>query len=121
MTSQQDSIFITHQIGPAFESELREANLHHLPLSFDAKGVLITAEISSEDLSALQNLINAHNHLSPDPFLYRELRATAYPAITDQLDEIMKWVASEDNVTLPESLKAIAESCMAIKDAHPKP
>lgn len=50
---------------------------------------------------------------------YKEARRDAYPAITDQLDAIMKWAATQKD--LPDSLKEIAAQCMAVKEKFPKP
>ena len=48
---------------------------------------------------------------------YQALRATQYPAITDQLDAIMKWAA----LNAPDgSLKEMADRCMAVKQMFPK-
>lgn len=121
MTQTLQPILIEKSIGPSFEAELRQAGLDHIPLSFSANTVLITSNISQSDLTTLQALINAHDSSATDPFLYRELRATAYPALSDQLDEIMKWVATQTDVTLPSSLTAIAAECMNVKQTYPKP
>lgn len=51
----------------------------------------------------------------------QELRADEYPPVTDQLDEIMKWLATETEFGIPEKLKSIAMQCMAVKSKYPKP
>lgn len=52
---------------------------------------------------------------------YRELRRLEYPPIGDQLDAIMKWVATENELTVPPELKSIAMKCMSVKAKFPKP
>jgi hypothetical protein len=48
---------------------------------------------------------------------YRELRASEYPKIGDQLDAIMKWAVNHAD----GELKAIADACMSVKAKYPKP
>jgi hypothetical protein len=48
---------------------------------------------------------------------WRDNRKAEYPAITDQLDAIMKWVATGDR----KELEAIAEQCMDVKSRNQKP
>ena len=48
-------------------------------------------------------------------------RAVEYPSITDQLDAIMKWIATEKEFTAPQELKSIAMQAMAVKSRYPKP
>ena len=50
---------------------------------------------------------------------YVELRE--YPPVGDQLDAIMKWLATESEFGIPAELKSIAGKCMAEKSKHPKP
>ena len=50
---------------------------------------------------------------------YQELRPNEYPPIGDQLDAIMKWVATTD-IPLTDELKAIAAECLAVKAKIPK-
>ena len=47
-------------------------------------------------------------------------RAAAYPPIGDQLDAIIKWLATETGFTVPQELKSIVDECMAVKSRHPK-
>lgn len=54
------------------------------------------------------------------PIGYRELRASEYPPIGDQLDAIMKWVATETEISVPAELKSIAMACMSVKAKYPK-
>lgn len=42
-------------------------------------------------------------------------RVSEYPAIGEQLDAIMKWVAGDDT-----EIKAIAAKCQAVKAKYPK-
>lgn len=59
--------------------------------------------------------------ISPLPPLdYKEQRARLYPSITDQLDEIMKWLATEKEITIPAGLKSMAMRCMNVKSRVPK-
>lgn len=51
---------------------------------------------------------------------YAEKRRREYPAIGDQLDLIMKWLATETEVTVPDELKSMAMKCMSVKAKHPK-
>ena len=52
---------------------------------------------------------------------YQQKRAVEYPPIGDQLDEIMKWLATETEIGIPDKLKSIAGKCMYIKSKYPKP
>jgi hypothetical protein len=52
---------------------------------------------------------------------YREDRAREYPPIGDQLDAVMKWLATESEFTVPAELKSLAMQCMSVKAKHPKP
>jgi len=51
---------------------------------------------------------------------YKEKRQLAYPPVTDQLDEIMKWLATEGEFGIPAKLKSIAMTCMSVKGRFPK-
>lgn len=51
---------------------------------------------------------------------YQENRTLQYPKIGDQLDAIMKWIASDNAVAVTPELKAIANLCMEVKTKHPK-
>lgn len=51
---------------------------------------------------------------------YIEARRAEYPPVGDQLDAIMKWLATEKEITIPAELKSIAMSCMSVKSKHPK-
>lgn len=52
---------------------------------------------------------------------YKELRRKEYPEISDQLDAIMKWIATENVASVPAELKSIATTCMSVKAKYPKP
>lgn len=52
---------------------------------------------------------------------YRRLRAAEYPPIGDQLDAIMKWLATETEFGIPAELKSLAMTCMSVKSKYPKP
>lgn len=52
---------------------------------------------------------------------YVEKRLKDYPPVGDQLDAIMKWLATETEFTVPDELKSIAMKCMSVKAKHPKP
>lgn len=52
---------------------------------------------------------------------YRKLRQQEYPPIGDQLDAIMKWLATETELTVPAELKSVAMKCMSVKAKYPKP
>lgn len=47
-------------------------------------------------------------------------RKAEYPDIGDQLDAIMKWLATETEMTVPAELKSIAMKCMSVKAKYPK-
>lgn len=51
----------------------------------------------------------------------RMARAAEYPPIGDQLDAIMKWLATETEFNVPTELKSLAMKCMSVKAKHPKP
>lgn len=52
---------------------------------------------------------------------YQELRRREYPDIGDQLDAIMKWLATESEFGVPAELKSLAMACMSVKSKYPKP
>lgn len=52
---------------------------------------------------------------------YKTLRAKEYPPIGDQLDALMKWLATETEIRVPAELKSIAMKCMSVKAKYPKP
>lgn len=56
-----------------------------------------------------------------DPRAYVKKRRQEYPEIGDQLDAIMKWLATETEITVPAELKSIAMKCMSVKAQYPKP
>lgn len=49
----------------------------------------------------------------------RRKRAAEYPPIGDQLDALMKWLATEGEFTVPPELKSIAMTCMSVKAKYP--
>lgn len=55
------------------------------------------------------------------PVPYDEARRGEYPPIGDQLDAIMKWLATENEFNIPDELKSIAMKCMSVKAKYPKP
>lgn len=52
---------------------------------------------------------------------YTAKRAAEYPPMGDQLDAVMKWLATENEISIPEELKSIAMKCMSVKAKYPKP
>lgn len=54
----------------------------------------------------------------PEPHI--DKRQREYPSIGDQLDAIMKWIATEKDLTVTKELKAISKKCMDIKTKYPK-
>lgn len=52
---------------------------------------------------------------------YKSQRRAEYPAVTDQLDAIMKWVASGAAPGVTEELNQLSAACMAVKEKYPKP
>jgi hypothetical protein len=52
---------------------------------------------------------------------YKEERRAEYPPIGDQLDAIMKWLATETEFAVPAELKSMAMKCMSVKAKYPKP
>lgn len=53
--------------------------------------------------------------------IVRMARAAEYPPIGDQLDALMKWLATETEFNVPTELKSLAMKCMSVKAKHPKP
>lgn len=51
--------------------------------------------------------------------LNRRKRAAEYPPIGDQLDALMKWLATETEFGVPPELKSIAMTCMSVKAKYP--
>lgn len=93
----------------------------------DNKPVFITKEqydIASKYPNALayDNDNNA-TYIKSDymSIYYRELRASEYDTLSDQMDEIMKWLATETEFKVPEKLKSIAMKQMSVKAKYPKP
>ena len=55
-----------------------------------------------------------------DPVLEIRLKRQAeYPPIGDQLDAIMKWAFTENEISLPAELKSLAAKCMSVKAKYP--
>lgn len=52
---------------------------------------------------------------------YIEQRKPEYPPIGDQLDALMKWLATETEFSIPSELKSLAMKCMSVKARYPKP
>ena len=121
MTNLNQNIHIPATLGPSFLYELQQAGLANIPFSYDAKGMLLAPDTSSETIAQIQNIIAQHNPLEEDPFTYQKLRAQAYPHAGDQLDELMKWIASSSDPSIPTNLKNVAQSCMDVKAQYPKP
>ena len=121
MTIQDNTIFIAANIGPSFLAELEEANLAGLPFSFTQQGITLPQNTDAQTVSAVQALIANHNSTDVNPYEYRIERAKAYPQISDQMDEVMKWIATSSDASIPASLSAIADACMAVKASFPKP
>lgn len=46
-------------------------------------------------------------------------RLAEYPTIGDQLDAIMKWAFTENEIGLPQELVSIAAKCMSVKAKYP--
>lgn len=75
---------------------------------------------TEEQKSEAQLLIDKHlPNLSSDTYV--EKRQREYPPIGDQLDAIMKWLATEKEVSIPAELKSLAAKCMSVKSKYPKP
>jgi hypothetical protein len=51
----------------------------------------------------------------------RSKRKRSYKPIGDQLDAIMKWLATENEFSVPEELKSLAMHAMSVKAKYPKP
>lgn len=49
----------------------------------------------------------------------RQQRRNEYPSIGDQLDAIMKWLATESEFGIPKELKSISAKCMSVKSKYP--
>ena len=56
-----------------------------------------------------------------DDLPYDKRRSAEYPSIADQLDVVMKWLATENEVTITPELRSMAMKCMSVKSRHPKP
>lgn len=52
---------------------------------------------------------------------YVRARLAQYPPVGNQLDAIMKWLATQSDFNIPQELRAIALKCMSVKTANPKP
>lgn len=49
---------------------------------------------------------------------YKKDREVEYPPVTEQLDEIIKWLDTQKN--LPKGLEGIVNQCMDVKSKHKK-
>lgn len=106
-------------------------NLHKVNNKFyilvENKPVFITKEqyeIASKYPNALAyDADNKTAYIKSDymSIYYRELRTSEYDTLSDQMDEIMKWLATETEFSIPEKLKSIAMKQMAVKAKYPKP
>jgi len=80
---------------------------------------VVTGEKTTRELTAKeQEDINAAS--LEDAPTYKALRQAEYPPIGDQLDAVMKWMATETELSVPAELKSIAMACMGVKTKYPK-
>lgn len=84
-------------------------------------GHVIVRDMTEEEATARNQRIAESVAKKSDPAYYVENRREAYPFIGDQLDAIMKWLATETEISIPAELKSIAMSCMSVKAKYPKP
>lgn len=92
---------VVKQIQPYHERGFVEVSMDIFPGMIEKDGAFIVPE--------------------PDASLYREMREREYPKIGDQLDAIMKWLATESEFAIPAELKSVAMKCMSVKAKYPKP
>lgn len=96
-------------------SEIRMKTIASPP-GFEQQIVEMTAEEIAEHDAANQAAIARKEKTK-----YRRQRAAEYPPIGDQLDALMKWLATEGEFNIPDELKSIAMTCMSVKAKYPKP
>ncbi len=77
-------------------------------------------EVPTAPTDARQKFVDEAWQELPVSETYRENRAAEYPPIGDQLDAIMKWLATESEFNIPADLKSVAMQCMAVKSKYPK-
>ena len=82
-----------------FEKEIYQLS------AIEAESVLFDVEVKNVEMQDAQEAIK-----------YRELRRAEYPAISDQLDELVKAAASGDN----SGWLTMVSKCMAVKAKFPK-
>lgn len=49
----------------------------------------------------------------------RDKRVLSYPEASDQLDAIIKWLATDTSLNLPQELQDIIDQCMKVKEDNP--
>lgn len=76
--------------------------------------------LTEQDYSDREKRISDEAAKKVDPNFYVENRVNEYPTIGDQMDAIMKWLASSGDTNIPQNLKDIANNCMAVKLKYPK-
>ena len=88
----------------------------------DYRGVEVTANDGSGRTMVIVNVGDTPDDVIFEPLelTWEQRRQIAYPPIGDQLDEIMKWLATETEFQVPEKLKSIAMKCMSVKAHIPK-
>lgn len=103
---------------------------------YELDGEWNSLELSLNELKVFKSS-NQHLEIVSDNKLSKEKKANAeqkkalnechikrlaeYPNIGDEIDAIMKWVASEKEISFPDELKKIASKCMEVKAKHLKP
>lgn len=101
-----------------YNGELQEIELQHGTVTNFRKSnphlvIKTAAQVLPEDKVAVSARMAADS--------VRALRRAEYPPISDQLDAIMKWAFSENEIGLPAELKSLAAKCMSVKAKYPLP
>jgi len=90
------------------------------PVGIETEHIEMTAlEVSEREYEEDRFAAEKTRYINEEKF--KGDRKAEYPPIGDQLDEIMKWLATETEVSVPAKLKSIAGLCMSVKSKYPKP
>lgn len=139
----EDKVVIVNGVSRRFDFTVSE-DIHAVQIKGN-KGVIETKDGNQRscDLPEFQEIVDQHAAIlaqeeadkiakekahqeylaSPEGQLetVRKARTSEYPPIGDQLDAIMKWLATENEFAVPDELKSVAMKCMSVKAKYPIP
>lgn len=74
--------------------------------------------LTEDDYAAINDRISETAAKKIDPKFYVENRTNEYPSIGDQIDALMKYLSTKDDI--PDELRNIINKRQSIKQKYPK-